>query len=69
MHELVAVGLAVMEGRKDRALFQIRIYAKFRGDLTALIFNERVAAFGKFAFACDIGAYLDERAFCTRTVL
>ena len=69
MHELVAVGLAVMEGRKDRALFQIRIYAKLRGDLTALIFDERVAAFGKLAFARDVGAYLDERAFCARAVL
>ena len=69
MYELVAVGLAVMEGRKDRALFQIRIYTKLRGDLTALIFNKRVAAFGKLAFACDVRAYLDERAFCARAVL
>ena len=69
MHEFVAVGLAVMEGRKDRALFQIRIYAKFRSDLTALIFDERVAAFGKLAFACDVRAYLDERAFCARALL
>ena len=69
MHELVAVGLTVMEGRKYRALFQIRIYAKLRGDLTALIFNKRVAAFGKLAFACNVGAHLDERTFCARAVL
>ena len=68
MYELVAVGLAVMEGRKDRALFQIRIYAKFRRDLAAFVLYERVAALGKLAFARDIGAYLDERTFRTCAV-